>query len=145
MTSPEHGLRPTGLFRLVVINCFLMLLGIAFAWHHWGDPITRWFILCGVLVWMVLGPVLLTGHPRIWLHARRLAYGYAMILSLFAFMLLIKGMLTTWPWAFATALIFVVYLIGLRGYLNTERVRRYFNVAADAPRSRGQKKASSEP
>lgn len=82
----------------------------------------------GMLIWTCLGPVLLIRKPLTWRVSRALIYAYAMGLSLLVMFGIFHGSLFNYPLVVFLEVLVVVYLIGVRGYLNGQPARDFYGV-----------------
>lgn len=126
LTSP--GSTPTGVTRVVVINSAFAVVGlIGLSLQASSGNISPVTVFATVM-WLCLGPPLLIKSPFTWRISRTLIYAYAMVLALLSAFAILRGSLLTSPVTILLGFGLVVYLIGVRGYLNSVSARAYYGV-----------------
>ena len=132
MTSGEPNLvsgePPKGLLRVVVINSVFALISLVGFTLQAGAGNLSALTAFGAFVWICLGPALLFRKPLTWRIGRTLIYAYAMGLALLIVFAILQGALLRTPIVIALEVLLVVYLIGVRGYLNSESARDYYSI-----------------
>ena len=117
---------PGGLLRVAIINGVLALVGLVGIAYQANAGEVSALTVFGTLMWICLGPGLLIKKPITWRLGRVLIYAYAMGLSLLFVFALLGGAWRNEPLIVLTEVILVVYLIGIRGYMNSEPMREYY-------------------
>ena len=113
---------------IVVANSLFALIGIVgLMIQSLTGPMSP-LVAFGVIMWILLGPGLLVRRPFTWRVCRTLIYAYAMGLALLVVFAILQGALFTHPISNLLELLTVVYLIGVRGYLNSPLARDFYAV-----------------
>ena len=123
---------PKGLLRVVIVNSGLALVGLAGVVYQANTGAVSPLTVFGTLMWTCLGPGLLLKKPLIWRVGRVLIHAYAMGLAVLIVFAILRGALLRDPLIIGLELAMVVYLIGLRGYLNSEPARAYYAAQSSA-------------
>ena len=127
---------PSGIRNIVAINGVMTLYYIInYTWlvSEAKQPIYAWSQLLMASAFFLSGVVLLIRHRIIWQAVRVLCYLWALTLAFIFLSALIKGALWIYPIRMLLLLLVVVYLIGVRGYLNESTVREYYGVVPQKP------------
>jgi len=117
---------PGGLIRVSAVNSVLALVGLVGIIYQANAGEVSALTVFGTLMWVGLGPGLLIKKPITWRLGRVLIYAYAMGLSLLIVFALLGGAWRKEPLIVLTEVVLVVYLIGIRGYMNSEPMREYY-------------------
>ena len=117
-----------GLIRVIVVNLLLWLGFVVTAYFQRDHLIGALVAIGASIIFISLGPALLFANVLVWKCARLLAYFSALILSFFLISSVINEGLLGAPWYTVTLLILIIYLIGLRGFLNTDSMRLHFGI-----------------
>ena len=124
---------PKGIRNIVLINCALAALCVlAFVLHYRGHAVFEMRVLPIAMAFaaLITGPVLMLGSVLVWRLVRMLSYAFALLASMFVVTAIFKGFILSVPIAIALLIIFNIYLIGIRGYLNSDVARVYFKTMA---------------
>ena len=113
---------------MVIVNTLLALLGagsllVELRAGHFNPALAL-----AAAVWLSLGPMLLIRKSAIWRMSRPLIYAFALGLAVMVIFAITDGALLRNPVIIGLQILVVVYLIGLRGYLNGNPVRAYYRV-----------------
>ena len=119
---------PKGLIGVVITNsvfALVCLAGLVVLEKAGGMVPAAAF---GMLIWACLGPGLLIRRRFTWRVGRTLIYAFAMGLSLVIMFSIFHGSLFNNPVVVLWEVLVVVYLIGVRGYLNTRPALEYYRI-----------------
>ena len=124
---------PRGLRNIIVINCMVAVVyAVAFLLHYRSHEVIemRALPLAVIAIAILTGPMLLLQSRLVWRVVRMLCYGFALLVSMFIVTAIFKGFVLSVPVQIILLILFNIYLIGVRGYLNTKLLRKYFHVIA---------------
>lgn len=118
---------PKGIRRLAVINTvpFLICIFIALSIPKDLQFFTWWIVFCA-LVWFASGPGLLIKSKYTQPLARGLIYLWLLVSALFVVFQISRIGWNVNPISLVIVLGVMFYLVGVRGYLNENTVRKYY-------------------
>ena len=114
---------PKGIRNIVLINgAVAVFYALAFVLHYRTHVVFEMRVLpvAAAFVALITGPVLMLGSVLVWRVVRILCYAFALLTSMFVVTAFFKGFILSVP------IQINIYLIGVRGYLNSDVARAYF-------------------
>ncbi|MBU6951182.1 hypothetical protein [Hahella sp. HN01] len=114
---------PKGIKVISIINTVFLLLNLVLVIIV-ADDLSRYVLMANCVAWTLCGPLLWVRSKYVWMLARPLIYGWA-LLTVFG---MLMGDWASLIISLITGIPFLVYIIGVRGYLNEDHVRAYFGV-----------------
>lgn len=120
---------PKGIRNIVLINGTVAIFyALAFVLHYRTHVVFEMRVLpvAAAFVALITGPVLMLGSVLVWRIVRILCYAFALLTSMFVVTAFFKGFILSVPIQIALLIVFNIYLIGVRGYLNSDVARAYF-------------------
>lgn len=124
---------PSGIRNIVVINGLVTLYYFVTYYllpSEAKQTAMAWAQLLMGTAFLLTGASLLIRHRIIWQVIRIFCYVWALLLAFIFLSAVIEGALWTYPIRLLLLLLLVVYLIGMRGYLNENHVRAHYGVMA---------------
>ena len=121
---------PKGIRNIVLINgAIAVFYVLAFFLYYRTHVVFEMRVLpvAAAFVALITGPVLMLGSVIVWRVVRILCYAFALLTSMFVVTAFFKGFILSVPIQIALLIVFNIYLIGVRGYLNSDVARAYFN------------------
>jgi hypothetical protein len=120
---------PKGIRNIVLINGAVAIFYVlAFVLYYRTHVVFEMRVLpvAAAFVALITGPVLMLGSVLVWRIVRILCYAFALLTSMFVVTAFFKGFILSVPIQIALLIVFNIYLIGVRGYLNSDVARTYF-------------------
>ena len=122
---------PKGVRNIVLINGIVAVIYVlAFVLYYRTHTVFEMRVLpvAVAFVALITGPVLVLGSVLVWRIVRILCYVFALLISIFVVTAIFKGFILSVPIQIALLIVFNIYLIGVRGYLNSDVARSYFRI-----------------
>jgi len=122
---------PKGVRNIVLINGIVAVIYVlVFVLYYRTHTVFEMRVLpvAVAFVALITGPVLVLGSVLVWRIVRILCYAFALLISMFVVTAVFKGFILSVPIQIALLIVFNIYLIGVRGYLNSDVARDYFKI-----------------